>query len=152
MLLLYGNYIGTTTALVTWHPFRQHNFRTNHFQTIFLIWIFISVKLSFQRYQIPPYLDTLFIFLHYDVIPEMTSLPGWYKKAPGGSLYSIPFWIRFRREKLHYNKCPIVTRYFLPNSKIQSFSWLDLNLVHLPPVVTLRKADHISKHISIFTS
>ena len=58
-----GINIGVITALVTWHHLRPCWVRTKHFQTMFLIWIFISVKLSFQRYQIRPYLDILlFLF------------------------------------------------------------------------------------------
>ena len=92
VLLFIGNYIGAITALVTWRPLRPCWVRTKNFQTMFLIWIFISVKLSFQRYQIRPHLDNLIFFHHYDVIPEMTSLPGscpHFEQVHGGSFFFI---------------------------------------------------------------
>ena len=62
-----GDLYRVWTAQVTWHYFNHHNSRTNNFQTMFLIWSFISMKFPFQRYIIWPYLRRKKINFLYDV-------------------------------------------------------------------------------------
>ena len=99
---------------VTWHPFRQNNFRTNYFQTVFLIWIFIGITFPFQWYQIWAYLDNLFIFHHYDVIPEMKSFPANLKKGPERNSNLPDLQTDFTKFQKNHTFCQIVLNISLP--------------------------------------